>query len=64
MVVGAQDTTSKYVDALWTKDQIGPAVLDIFVVPGSHSSYMIGTDMRWYKEIVVEKIKLYLPVKK
>ena len=52
MFVGSNDTLADPIDAAWTRDQIGAAVIHYEQITGGHLSFMVGKDMSYFNTVL------------
>lgn len=62
MFVGADDELASPIDARWTRDQLGDAVVHYQEQPGGHISFNIGKDMTYWTETAMGIIQKYHPL--
>ena len=54
MFVGDADELGDPVDAEYTKEAIGDAVVDYKLIPGGHLTFLDGKDMSYWTQDVME----------
>jgi len=57
--VGSDDIVATPTDGEWTVEQIGNAVFHYQVINGGHLSFVVGKDMTWFSNDVMNIIKQY-----
>jgi hypothetical protein len=62
MFVGDVDTLADSEDAEWTRDTIGDAVVHYQTIHGGHATFIVGKDMSWFTNDVMNIIKQYQPL--
>ena len=60
--VGNSDIVANPTDGMWTKDQIGDAVFHYQVIDGGHLSFVVGKDVTWFKDDVMNILFEYQPL--
>ena len=60
--VGGDDIVANPTDGYWTAEQIGGAVIKYQIIDGGHLSFVVGKDMSWFTEDVIDIIKTYQPI--
>ena len=61
-IVGRDDKIANPFDAAFTKEQIGEAVIHYQMIEGGHLSFLIGKDMNYFKEDVMNMLRTYHPI--
>jgi len=49
-------------DALWTKDQMGDAVVHYQEIHAGHLTFMVGKDMSYWTQDAMKLLKKYQPL--
>ena len=62
MFVGNIDTLADKTDAEWTRDEIGSPVVHYQLIDGGHLTFIVGKDMTWFSNDVMDLIKEYSPL--
>lgn len=62
MFVGRYDVLADPVDARWTRDQIGEAVVHYQEIDGGHETFLLGKDMTFFTKDVMDLLEWYHPV--
>lgn len=62
MFAGQSDILGDPIDAQWTEYQLGKQCIHYQEITGGHLTFMIGKDMTWFSEDVMDLIKEYNPV--
>lgn len=61
LIVAHEDTVATPVDAQWTASQIGPMVVHFQEIAGGHVTYIIGKDMSYFSNDVMDLLATYNP---
>ena len=62
MFAAYDDTIADPIDAKWTKDTIGAAVIHYQMIEGGHLTFLIGKDMSYYTQDVMGLLHQYNPI--
>lgn len=62
MFVGNVDTLADNTDAEWTRNQIGSPVVHYQEINGGHLTFIIGKDMSWFSNDVMNLVRTYQPL--
>jgi len=62
MFVGNVDTLADKTDAEWTRNQIGSPVVHYQEINGGHLTFIIGKDMSWFSNDVMNLVRTYQPL--
>ena len=59
---GTDDELADWRDAEWTRDEIGDAVVHFQLIEGGHISFLVGHDMSYFTQDVMNLLAEYHPV--
>ena len=54
---GKDDEIADSFDTMWTKEQIGDAVVHYQIINGGHISFLVGKDMSYFSEDVMSLLE-------